>query len=120
MLGVHIDSQSAMANPWKPFDVLTNQVVVTSGYLGNEKWAIQPCVVEDRQFLTLEPRDRDFTRAIGLDVSQKNPWTGNGILEYSASLRDKRIDELIIASKLANDPRAARGNATNVSPESLQ
>ena len=116
MLGVDIESLSAMANHWKPFDVLTNQVVVTGGYLGNEKWVVTPCVVEDRQFVTLKPKDRDFTRAVGLDVSQKNPWSGNGILEYLASLRDKRIDELIIAHKLANDPRAARGKATTVSP----
>ena len=67
--------------------------------------------VDGLTFYAIRRSDRQFAKAMGLDVQSGTPWDSAPVLAYVTSLRNKAIDDAIL--KAADDDNAADAEHTN-------
>ena len=84
-----------MSGDTAPFCLTRNVVNIRGGWLLHRDWVPAVTFVHGKEFITLHKADRKLSRAMGLDMTARDPWSSRSILNQLVSTRDDRIDELI-------------------------
>ena len=93
-----------------PFCINRNAVNIQGGLLLNRDWCPAITSVRGKEFIALHREDRKLSRAMGLDMELRDPWSTRSILPRMAFMRDERIDALI-KKKLCEDDEMSSGTA---------
>ena len=101
-----MDGVGEAAQP-KPFSVRTNVTVVEGGWL-SEPWVVNTTEVDGREFVIMSKEDRKLARAFGMPMDKRYPRGENDMLAYLAELRDAKIDDILRARDVENDPMGER------------
>ena len=95
----------------KPF-TMRRSLVIEGGWLA-APWPIDTKVVDDGEFVTLSMSDRCLAKALGMNMSERSPLANCSVFNFLASVRDAKVDELILAAKVENDPMADGSSGTS-------
>ena len=63
--------------------------------------------IEGRTFYAIRKSDRQFAKAVGLDVRNGSPWDSAPVLAYITGLRNKAMDDAIVKADAEDDANAA-------------
>ena len=102
-------------------------VIVEGGHLRGP-WALPSSDVMDINgslFFCVSKCDRSLAACLGLPLSQRSPWDGNGFIEYLLDLRNAKVLALMRTLVLANDPNGdgevrRRGDIADDMPQTIQ
>ena len=89
--------------------VRTNVVIFESGHLC-EPWVPAEAnmrEIEGRTFYAIRRSDRQFAKAVGLDLKSASPWDSAPVLAYITGLRNQAIHDAICKAEAEDDANAA-------------
>ena len=99
-----------MEGAYPALQMRTNGVVFEGGHLWGP-WVPAEASMRDIEGLTfyaIRKSDRQFAKAMGLDVrSGNNCWDSTPVLAYILSLRNKAMDDAILKTEAGDDDSAA-------------
>ena len=87
-----------------PF-VVRHSLVIEGGWLSTP-WVLNTKVIDGGEFYTMKIGDRSLAKALGMNLSERSPLAKCSIFPYMAEARDTKVDGLIFAAKVDNDPMA--------------
>ena len=83
----------------EPTELVRDTVVVRGGLLGSRQWVYEPAVINGKEFLVLNRKDRELCKFLGYDVTKGSPMTGALWKDQLAVLRNVEVDRLIALNK---------------------
>ena len=81
-------------------------IIVEGGHL-KQPWAVPAEALVNKDgatFICMSTCDRSLAACLGLPLSQRTPWKGNGFLDYLMGLRNGKVHAIMKQLVLAADP----------------
>ncbi len=98
----------------QPFTV-TRQLVVKGGWL-TKPWVVDVKVIGDGEFVSLSKTDRDFAKAMGMDLRLHSPFGSCSVFAHLQKVRNDAVDAYIMKSHREADPMADGEDASSNNP----
>ena len=93
---------------YPPMRMRTNGVIFDGGHLLGPWVPAEANMrdIEGRIFYAIKKSDRQFAKAMGLNVQSGSPWVSAPVLTYITGVRNKAIDDAIAKADADDDPTA--------------
>ena len=88
----------------KPFTA-KRALVIEGGGL-KQPWVLDCNVVDGIDYVNLQMTDRSLAKAMGMKMSDRSPLQGCDIFAHMIKMRDAKVDAIIGANRVADDPMA--------------
>ncbi len=91
---------------WEPSPFVVRRSLVIEGGWLQSPWAVNTKLIDGADFTTLSQADRCLAKALGMNMSDRSPLARCSVLPHMAKVRDAKVDEIIFAAQVDNDPMA--------------
>jgi hypothetical protein len=99
----------------KPF-VVKRSLVIEGGWL-RSPWAVDPKTIDGVDFVTLAMTDRMLAKSLGMNMSERAPFSDTTIFNHIVLLRDAKIDQIIFTAQADSDPMANSSSSGSAQPQ---
>ena len=115
LLSVAMMDQDSEPREAKPF-VVKRSLVIEGGWL-RSPWAVDSKSIDGVDFVTLAMTDRMLAKSLGMNMSERAPFSATTIFNHIVLLRDAKVDEIIFAAQADTDPMANASSSGSAQPQ---